>query len=266
MLSDNLLLDLEQKGIVHVKNFFDSNELEKARKIVKNYSVKKGHDLSYFSTNLKLLIYKVLKLNFKRLSEDIFFLRLAKKKKIDKFSDKHFKKKSFLKFIDAYYSEVSDQDVLPWHTDQAYEGVEKNEKGFVNPDNYHIKFFIYLTDVVPENGCMSYIPYSHKLGYIIRKGIYNNEIKFDKYFLLKEFRNFCKKNKDYLIKQLNDKKVFDKFIEETEFIESNKDTKKFDYSLRAGDAIIFNEGGVHKGSKSTISERMVLRYLYSSKT
>ena len=68
MLSDNLLLDLEQKGIVHVKNFFDSTELEKARKIVKNYSVKKGHKLSYFSTNLKLLSYKLLKFNFRRFS------------------------------------------------------------------------------------------------------------------------------------------------------------------------------------------------------
>mgnify|MGYP001158425394 CR=1 FL=1 len=265
MLSDNLLLDLEQKGIVHVKNFFDSTELEKARKIVKNYSVKKGHKLSYFSTNLKLLSYKLLKFNFRRFSEDIFFLNLAKKKELDKFSDRHFKRKSFLKFIDAYYSEISNQDVLPWHTDQAYEGDEKNDDGFVNPDNYHIKFFIYLTDVGPQNGCMSYIPYSHILGYIIRKGIYNNEIKFDNYFLLKEFRSFCKKNKEYLIEKLKDKQIFDKFLEETEFIEFGKDTKKFDYSLKAGDAIIFNEGGVHKGSRSTISERMVLRYLYSSK-
>jgi hypothetical protein len=35
--------------------------------------------------------------------------------------------------------------------------------------------------------------------------------------------------------------------------------------MSAGDAIIFDEGGVHKGSKTLYSERMVLRYLYSIK-
>ena len=45
----------------------------------------------------------------------------------------------------------------------------------------------------------------------------------------------------------------------------NVDTQKFDYSLSAGDAIIFDEGGVHKGSKSLKNERIVLRYLYSTK-
>ena len=35
--------------------------------------------------------------------------------------------------------------------------------------------------------------------------------------------------------------------------------------MSAGDAIIFDEGGVHKGSRTLRSERMVLRYLYSIK-
>ena len=34
--------------------------------------------------------------------------------------------------------------------------------------------------------------------------------------------------------------------------------------MSAGDAIIFNEGGVHKGSKTSKSERIVLRFMFKS--
>ena len=47
--------------------------------------------------------------------------------------------------------------------------------------------------------------------------------------------------------------------------QKNEESEEFDYSLLPGDAIIFNEGGIHKGSKSLINERFVLRYLYSIK-
>lgn len=35
--------------------------------------------------------------------------------------------------------------------------------------------------------------------------------------------------------------------------------------MSAGDAIIFNEGGVHKGSKTSESERLVLRVMFNEK-
>ncbi len=69
---------------------------------------------------------------------------------------------------------------------------------------------------------------------------------------------------DYLTKQL-DVNLVNRFLKDTEFAAKNVDTQKFDYSLSAGDAIIFDEGGVHKGSKSLKNERIVLRYLYSTK-
>ena len=47
------------------------------------------------------------------------------------------------------------------------------------------------------------------------------------------------------------------------FIDEKGDTNEFDFSLKAGDAIIFDEGGLHKAARSTLSERMVLRYIYS---
>ena len=34
--------------------------------------------------------------------------------------------------------------------------------------------------------------------------------------------------------------------------------------MSAGDAIIFDEGGIHKGSKTSKNERIVLRYMFHS--
>ena len=59
--------------------------------------------------------------------------------------------------------------------------VLKTRKKFNNPDDFYLKFFIYLTDVSSNNGCMSYIPKSHKIGYEIRKAIYNKEISYQPY-------------------------------------------------------------------------------------
>ena len=133
--------------------------------------------ISYYSTNIKLLSYKILKLDFRKLKDDIAILSLAKNKKLNFVSNKIFNKKSYLHFIDAYHTPVNDKELLPWHTDQAYQGVEKNYKGFVNPDHVFIKFIIYLTDVDTNNGCTSYIPKSHKLTYAVRKGIFEKAIK-----------------------------------------------------------------------------------------
>ncbi len=167
-----LIKDLKENGIIKVKNFLNENELKEIRDITKSYSLPKGHSKSYRSTSIRLLLYKILKLNFKKFKQDVKILNLAKKKNLNFISDRVFGEKSYLKFIDIYHTPISNEDLLPWHTDMAYQGDEKNYEGFVNPDHVHIKFFIYLTDVGPNNGCTSYIPKSHKLGYSIRKGIF----------------------------------------------------------------------------------------------
>jgi ectoine hydroxylase-related dioxygenase (phytanoyl-CoA dioxygenase family) len=259
--------DLRENGIIKVKNFLNENELKEIRDITKSYSLPKGHSKSYRSTSIRLLLYKILKLNFKKFKQDVKILNLAKKKNLNFISDRVFGEKSYLKFIDIYHTPISNEDLLPWHTDMAYQGDEKNYEGFVNPDHVHIKFFIYLTDVGPNNGCTSYIPKSHKLGYSIRKGIFKKIIKYQPYFTLKEFRNFIskKENADFIKKDLNDEKIIEEFLNKTNFIENGERSEEFDFSLKAGDAIIFDEGGLHKGSKSLLNERVVLRYLYSIK-
>ena len=68
---------------------------------------------------------------------------------------------------------------------------------------------------------MSYIPESHKLGYAIRKGIFENEIEYEPYFTLKEFRNFLciKKNRIFVENFLNDYSLVENFLNKTNFIE-----------------------------------------------
>ncbi len=255
--------ELKKHGIIKVKNFLSNDELQVLKDILSN-KLQKNHPKSYFSTNYKFLLYKILKLRFIDFKNHLYILNLAKNKDLNKIADDYFKAKSYIKFIDSYFSPISDIDVLPWHTDQAYEGDEKNYSGYVNPDHAHIKFFIYLTEIGPDNGCMSYIPGSHKIGYALREGIFNKKIKYENYYLLKDFRLIVEKNMNYLINQL-DETLIKNFLHETEFAAKNTATSKFDYSLSAGDAIIFDEGGVHKGSKSLKNERIVLRYLYSPK-
>lgn len=262
----NLAKIIQKDGIVKIQNFLSDIELEEFRKIIKYYSAPKSSKNSYWPTNTKLVLYKILKLDFIKFKHSLKILNFEKKKKLKQIADAFYEKKSYLKFIDAYYSPVSNKNVINWHTDQAYQG-NPTPKSFVNPDNFFLKIFIYLTDVNPNNGCMSYIPGSHKIGYAIRKGIFEKKINYQPYWHLRDFRNILtsKDNKAYFENYFTDQGYIVKdFLKKTEFLDNNSDSKNFDYNLKAGSAIIFDEGGIHKGSKTLIHDRMVLRYLYSS--
>ena len=94
------------------------------------------------------------------------------------FADLAFGKESYLNMIDSYYSPISNKEVLPWHVDQAYSGkIKIDEDEIVHPDQYSIKFFIYLSKVGSDNGCTSYIPGTNKITYALRKGIKERKIK-----------------------------------------------------------------------------------------
>jgi len=68
-----------------------------------------------------------------------------------------------------------------------------------------------------------------------------------------------KKKKNYF----KDSNLIEEFFTLTKFDEANKNGRDFYFEIIAGSAIIFNEGGIHRGSKTLLSDRMVLRYLYS---
>ena len=254
----NYIDDLKKNGIIKINNFLNEEEKEKIKKILLYYSAPKSHEDTFFSVNIKSFLYRILKLDFIKLKESIFLLNIAKKKKMNLIADEIFGKKSCLRFVDGYFSKKSEDDVIPWHVDQAYHGHEKNNSNFVNPDHYFLKFFIYLTDVKSNNGCTSYIPKSHKIAYAIRKGIFEKQIEYQPYWSLSDFRKIIssKKNLHFLKSYLNDENLISDFLEKT---------NDFDFEMPAGGAIIFDEGGVHRGSRTQSGNRIVLRYLYSIK-
>ena len=276
MFNNKYVEELHNNGIIKIPEFLSSEELVKVKNIVSFYSASKGHKNSYWPTNLKLLLYKVIKLNFKKLSESLYFLDLAKKKKLNELSNTYFKKKTYLRYIDAYCNEVNDKEIIPWHTDQAYgddsaayaayKAKESHTDEYINPDHFLLKFFIYLTDVSPNNGVLCYIPESHKVGYAIRKGIFEGKLPFQRYWHLKDFRKLVtkKENENYFKNYFKDQGLIDRFLSNSEFINKNANEHKFHYTMKAGDAVIFDEGGTHQGSKTLYSKRYVLRYMYSA--
>ena len=58
--------------------------------------------------------------------------------------------------IDSYYSPVSKEPCIDWHSDMTFKpGINYN----INIAS--LKFFFYLTDVQSKNGCLAYVPYSN---------------------------------------------------------------------------------------------------------
>ena len=267
-MEKKIISEIKEKGIVKIENFLDIKELENLKKIVSFYSAPKNDPKSYFPVNLITLIFKILKLDFSRFFYSLELWKLKDKKKLDFFARSFFESQVKLKFIDAYYSKKSDSAILPWHTDQAYHG-EKNVINFNNPKNFFLKVFIYLTDVSANNGCMSYVPGSHKLGYAIRKAIYEKKIPYQPYWSLKDFKKILKDNLSFFESFIDEPQLIRNFFNDTNELENdvnNSNKNSFCYSAKAGSAIIFDEGGVHQGSKPQYNDRMVLRYLYGPDT
>lgn len=53
------------------------------------------------------------------------------------------------------------------------------------------------------------------------------------------------------------------FFNSSEYILKDKNNAEgFDFSMKKGGAIIFNESGVHRGSATKFSERISLRFFY----
>ena len=268
MYSQNQIESLKKNGFLIFRKFLNNSELHSVTKKISFFSVNKGHKNAYYACNFKSKLIKLLKFQFSQFFTSQLLIRFSKNKNMKELADIIFGKQSFLKMIDSYYSPIDNKEVLPWHVDQAYSGkLDVKDDELVNPDGYSIKFFIYLTKVGPNNGCTSYIPESNKITYAIRKGLKEKKIKYSPHWLLKDLRNFIKKkeNLDYLNNYFNSNTIIKKFLKETDFIEKNIDNKKFDFEMSPGDAIIFDEGGVHKGSKILFNDRRVLRYHYSIK-
>ncbi len=264
MNEEAIIKKVKEKGIIKLENFLNSHDTNRFSKMIKFYSAPKGDPKSYFPTNYKNVFLKLLTFNIPKFFHSLSVLKISKKKNLAGLTEKYFDTKTELSFIDAYYSKVSNMEILPWHTDQAYSG-KLNISKFNNPDAFYLKIFIYLTDVGHNNGCMSYIPESHKIGHAIRKSIFEKKIRYQPYWSVGDFKKIILDNNEYFINYFKNKSILANFLERTKNLDTLKNTEAYSYEAKAGTAIIFDEGGVHRGSKPQLNDRMVLRYMYTKK-
>ena len=66
------------------------------------------------------------------------------------------------------------------------------------------------------------------------------------------------------IKNIVGESVISEFLNTTNFADKENSTiHMFDNEVKKGGAIIFDEAGVHRGSKTKFNERIALRFLYN---
>ncbi len=265
MLQLNQIDDtLKKEGSIKIEKILNQKELDRIKEIILGINESFHNKETIFACNIKSLIIKFLKFDVKKFSQSIELINLSKNKKFDKISKNFFGKKEKINMIDGYVSKKSNVNIIDWHCDQPY----YEEKLYSNRhDKRNLKFFIYLTDVETDNGCLAYIPKSHKIVYLVKKMIFEKKIEQCPFKNLKECRDFILKpnNLKIILKEnQNDDEIY-KFLEMTSFCDKKKDTNEFDYKMKAGDAIIFDENGFHRGSKPKKTDRAVIRYHYGSK-
>ena len=263
-ITDVDLKKLNEEGFIIKKNILNNSEVDRVKKAILNNKTGKGGSETYYPVNNKQLAIKFLKFDFKRFFNAIFFLKIKKKLELDKIATIFFGEQAKLKMLDGYHNPISNNDILPWHSDQAYSGKLNVEK-INSPDLFYFKFFFYLTNVGPNNGCTSYIPGSHKITYAVRSCLFEKKIKYQPFWSINDLVNIINKKENYnKIKQkLSSEYELTTFLINAEKCISNNLCSDFDFYAEPGDVLIFNEGGVHRGSNPTKNERVVLRYLYN---
>lgn len=260
-------IDLDKNGFILKKNILSHNEVEKVKSIILRNNSGKGGPDTYYASDIKKIFLKMLKLDFKKSAASIFFINLKKKLELDRVASNFFKEKSQLSMIDGYHNKKTKEEILPWHTDQAYGG-STTVKKIVSPNYFYIKFFFYLTNVSANNGCTSYIPGSHKVTYALRSCLYEKKINYEPFLNAPDLVNIIEKKGNFnIIKdKLNNKIILEEFLANLKKCISDKHYSEFDFQAAPGDLLIFNDGGVHRGSNPSINDRVVLRYLYSKKS
>ena len=187
-IDTSLIENFKTNGIIQFKEFLNKKDLNFVEKIlIKKKHIKGKKDSFLFRSKGNFFLQKILNFEWLGIVDSLQLLNLAKKLNLNELSEKMLGKKAKLKYIDSYFSEISKEKILDWHVDQAYTG-DLNPKKYVNPDHASLKFFIYLTDVGTNDGCLGYVPESHKILYYLKLGIFNGEIKYKPYWKLKDLQ------------------------------------------------------------------------------
>lgn len=265
-ISKTEIKNLENNGFLLKKNVLAENEVKIIKQIILKNNEGKDIKESIFPVNLKGLVIKLLKFQFAAFKNSLFLLKIKKNLFLDENAKNLFNEPMCLKMIDGYHNKKTSEDILPWHSDQAYSGALKVED-IKSPDYFFLKFFFYLTSVSPNNGCTSYIPGSQKITYAVRSCIFEKKIKYQPFWSLKDLINTIENKNNYfhILEKLGSRNLLDDFLKKGKKCDSNKFCKDYDFYANPGDLLIFNETGVHRGSNPSLSDRVVLRYLYAKK-
>ena len=259
-----IIQEVQKNGISKCQEFLDKDKFKDLEKILINNKSEKGTKKSFFYRSREKFLLKKL-FNFELLSflDCLRLINLSKYLKLNQLSSEIRGRKTKLVSIDSYFSKVSSSKVLDWHVDQAYSG-DLKPKQFLNPDHCALKYFIYLTDVSSNNGCLGYIPGSHKILYFLKLGILNDKIKYKPYWKLSDLRNIVQDDyyRNYLETKIK-KELIDIFLEQSSFIvNSPHDKKEYDFILKKSSMLIFDEAGVHRASETLKTSRLVVRFVY----
>ena len=96
--------------------------------------------------------------------------------------------------------------------------------------------------------------------------MYEGKLEYTPYWSIEQFKSTVSINKNYnYIQNIVGKDTLDHFFENCKKAQLPNEKNSFDYSVKKGGAVIFNETGIHKGSKTLLSHRLALRFFYKKK-
>lgn len=259
---------VKKNGFHLIENYLSNEDLIKTKKTL-NITNEKEDKVSKLKFKNKDFLKDVLNLDFTNIKKKIYLKKLNHKYQLHDIANKILGN-DIIYTADFYLSKISNEMIIPWHTDQAYGGrkdvtkLEINKNNYLDPERAALKFFFYLTDVDSENGCLAYIPQSNQISYHLKNLIYKNKIDYSPFWHLSDYRNLIQKKEiRNLLEEFIEKKVINEFCSKTSFIdEKGGNTNAFDLPCKAGSLLIFSELGVHRASAVKKQDRLALRYFY----
>ena len=271
-IKKDIIDKLKIDGIYKIDKLLNDNDFSKLEKILNKYKSDSyslvgtkfnNYDSFIYRSRGRFLFKQLKQLKIKKFFEKFKIIKIAKKLKFNENAEGFFNDKSKLTNIDVYYSKKSNKKILDWHTDQSYSG-RPDVENFEDPKHSALKFFLYMTPVKANNGCLGYISNSAKFTNHLKKQIFERKIKYKPFWSLKDFRKIISDEKYRLLlnAKFNSSTVED-FLNKTNFVETEPyDTSEFDYELNKNGALIFDESGIHRASKLSLSDRLALRFTY----
>ena len=132
--------DYNDNGFVVIKNLIEQNDIKKFSQIAKRHDHKSSANkiVDYFYDYLRFLdlrLYpKFIKfIDLKYFIDSYYLISKSKKKNWKSLISSIYKKNSAsVSRIDSYISKRSDEDILEWHTDQAFGGATHPPEFFGN--------------------------------------------------------------------------------------------------------------------------------------